>query len=223
MQVVAILMSAVLASNLIAVSSAPSRLIDLTDFALAVPVPLGEEIVQPQLDVYSSRFFGINFNDMAAVFMAPADGFRQPGSLFPRTELRQRSRWDAVTGTHRMTLVQAITELPHAYPALIAGQIHDADRYVLAIELQRRKLWVKVDGREVGVLTDDYQLGNIFTVVLAAQNNHITVEYNGRLIAVLPTQCSGCYFKAGAYLQVATQEPGEYGQVEVYKLEIENE
>lgn len=221
MQIVAILITAVLASNLIAVSSAPARLLDLADFALAVPVGPGE-ILQPQLGLYSSRYFNVNANNTAAVFTTPTDGFIQPGSLFPRTELRQRTRWDAVTGTHRMTLTQAITELPGTFPALIAGQIHDADRYVLAIELQRRKLWVKAGGKQIGVLTEDYQLGNIFTVVLTARDSHIAVEYNGKLVSVLPTSCSGCYFKAGSYVQVATG-PGEYGQVEVYSLEIENE
>jgi len=195
----------------------PNRVIDLQDWALAIPTP-SAEIKQPTLDRYSSQFLKPNFLLNGVQFTAPTDGTAQPGSSFPRTELRHIPTWNNSVGTHRIQIIGSVDILPEAFPSLVIAQVHDADRYVVIVQVIGPRIFVKVDDREVGVLDDNYQRGQIFTLTVTAASEEIVVTYNDKPPVVALTPCNGCYFKAGAYLQSRTTTPNDVGQVTIYQL-----
>jgi hypothetical protein len=213
----------------------PSRVLNLSNWKLEIPVASGrsgqpEEVIWPALGTYQSRFFFVNKVANGAVFWANVGGAIIPGSNFPRTELREmaddgtrQASWSNVGATNTMTIREAITHLPTVRPAIVAGQIHDAATYVALIRLDGTRLWVKANNKSAGILDSDYRLGTIFTVKLAATDDRILVYYNGVLKVDFPQVCSGCYFKAGVYLQSNISygdKPDAYGEVVIYSLEV---
>jgi poly(beta-D-mannuronate) lyase len=119
--------------------------------------------------------------------------------------------------------VQRITHLPKVKSQLVAGQIHDANAYVILVRLDDNKLHVVYDDQTAGVLDPDYQLGTTFTVRIVAGGGFIDVYHdNVRKVRVSATR-TGCYFKAGCYLQTNTSTgdaPADYGQVEIFDLRL---
>lgn len=213
----------------------PSRALNLSNWKLEIPVASGgsdqpEEVTWPALGAYHSQFFHANRAGNAVVFWANVGGAIIPGSMFARTELREladdgarQASWSNVGLTNTMTIREAITHLPTVRPAIVAGQIHDADTYLALIRLDGTRLWVKVNNKSAGTLDPDYRLGTIFTVRLAATDDRILVYYNGVLKVDFPQVCRGCYFKAGAYLQSNISygdNPDAYGEVVIYSLEV---
>ena len=200
---------------------APAQVLDLTSWALAVPVAPVQEILEPELDSYSSEWFHPTPDLTGVLFTAPVDGAIQPGSDFPRTELRQRQTWDSSVGTHTMWVTEAVVAVPRSHPALICAQVHDSNlHYVVVVELDRNRLWVKADGKEIGVLDPNYQLGNLFNLQIVAAGGNITLFYNGNQVVVYPYRGSGLYFKQGAYLQSAAPIPGDTGTVLTTSLRV---
>jgi hypothetical protein len=213
----------------------PSRVLNLSDWKLEIPVTSGqwdqpEQVNWPALGTYHSRFFYLNKEGNGAVFWANVGGAIIPGSIFARTELREmaddgtrEASWSNVDTTNTMTIREAITHLPTVRPAVVAGQIHDADTYIALVRLDGRRLWVKANNKSVGVLDSNYRLGSIFTVKLAATDDRILVYYNSVLKVNFPQACSNCYFKAGVYLQSNISygdKPDAYGEVVIYSLEV---
>jgi hypothetical protein len=213
----------------------PSRVLNLSNWKLQIPMASGrsdqpDEVKWPALGDYHSRFFYVNAAGSGVVFWANVGGAIIPGSIFARTELREmadngtrQASWSNANGTNTMTIREAITHLPTVRPAIVAGQIHDANTYVALIRLDGTRLWVKENNKSAGVLDLDYQLGTIFTVKLAATDGRILIYYNGVLKVDFAQVCSGCYFKAGAYLQSNTSygdNPAAYGEVIIYSLDV---
>lgn len=221
-----------------AAATLPGQVLDLTNWYLTLP--FGEQgdptlIHQPELETYShDPHFHVGDGDVV-VFNANAGGVTTSGSHFPRSELREmtdggaeKAAWSTTDGVHTMTIVQAITHLPEVVPHVVAGQIHDADEYVLLVRLDGERLWVKSGGSEVGVLDADYRLGDEFTLRLTAANGWLDVYYNDlETPAVrLPYETTGCYFKAGSYLQSNTEygdAPDAYAEVEIRELVVTHE
>jgi hypothetical protein len=212
----------------------PSRILSLNNWKLQIPVATKGldqpgEVKWPQLQRYESQFFHLNPADNGVVFWVNAGGAIIPGSIFPRTELREmtdggsrQASWSDTNGTHTMTIREAITHLPAAHPAIVAGQIHDAENYLALIRLDGTRLWVKADNKSAGVLDENYRLGTVFTVKLVATGGHILVYYNGALKVNFAQTSETCYFKAGAYLQSNTgygDSPDAYGEVVIYALQ----
>jgi hypothetical protein len=213
----------------------PSRLLSLSNWKLEIPVASGgsdqpEEVNWPALGTYHSQFFHVNKAGSGTVFWANVGGAIIPGSMFARTELREladngtrQASWSNVGTTNIMTIREAITHLPAVRPAIVAGQIHDANTYVALIRLDGTRLWVKENNKSAGTLDPDYRLGAIFTVKLAAADDRILVYYNGALKVDFTQVCSRCYFKAGAYLQSNISygdNPDAYGEVVIYSLDV---
>lgn len=203
----------------------PSRIIDLQGWALAVPVaPTAEivaptaEIKEPALDGYRSQYFNTNFLNNGVQFTASTDGAVQPGSSFPRSELRHTQKWNNSVGTNRMQITGSVDILPEKFPSLVVAQVHDAARYIVIVQIIGPRIFVKVNDRDVGELEGDYQRGQIYNLSLTASNGEISVSYNGQPPVVVRTPCDGCYFKAGAYLQSHTETPNDIGQVTIYQL-----
>jgi hypothetical protein len=213
----------------------PSRILNLSNWKLEIPVAATasdqpDEVKWPRLQGYESQYFHLNSAGNGVIFWVNAGGAIIPGSIFPRTELREmtdngsrQASWSNTTGTHTMTIREAITHLPTVRPAIVAGQIHDADTYLALIRLDGARLWVKADNKSVGVLDERYRLGTIFTVRIVATGGRILIYYNGALKVDLAQVCGTCYFKAGAYLQSNTgygDSPDAYGEVVIYALQV---
>jgi poly(beta-D-mannuronate) lyase len=144
------------------------------------------------------------------VFSANAGGATTSGSGYPRSELRELTNggtalanWSTTGGTHTMTITQAVTRLTPVKPHLVVGQIHDANDDVMVIRLEGRHLFVDHNGVAGATLSNDYTLGTRFTVRIVAGGGHVRTYYNGAATPAddYAVSASGCYFKAGAYVQ----------------------
>ena len=100
-----------------------------------------------------------------------------------------------------MEIVQRITHLPMVKSELVAGQIHDANEYVVLIRLGDAGLTVEYQGSTIAVLDAAYVLGTVFTLRIEAAGGFIDVFYNGEQKAHQADVRQGCYFKAGCYTQ----------------------
>jgi len=211
----------------------PDQVIDLTRWKLSLPIAGNDG--QPQtigpagLGSYNSSYLELNSDRSGVTFRTNVGGAIQEDSKFPRTELREMSgpdteaAWSNDTGTHVMTITEAITQLPPKHPSIVAGQVHSQDEYIVLIRLDGRKLYVKSAGTNKGTLDDNYQLGAKFTVKIEAKDGHIRVFYNDTPKVDLTRNCTGCYFKAGAYLQTNPDygdDKRSWGEVQIYRLDV---
>lgn len=214
----------------------PSDVLNLTNWKLTLPIGEAEsptEIEQPDLAGYSIEpYFLLNPTGEAVIFNANAGGVSTSGSGYPRSELREmtndgteRASWSTSSGTHTMTIRQAITHLPEVKPHVVAGQIHDANDDVVVIRLEEDRLFVDQGGTNIGDLETNYRLGDEFTVRFVAENGEIDVYYEDMTTPVVtyPVDTEGCYFKAGTYTQSNTDRgdaPEAYGEVIISDLVV---
>ena len=216
----------------------PARILNLTNWELTLPVDAdgqtderAAEVRQPALNSYQHpTWFLANAAGTGVVFRAHANGAKtSTNTKYARSELREmtssysNASWSPGSGTHTMTLTQAITRLPGtSKPELVAGQIHDGSDDVLQVRLEGRRLFLSLDNGEDEVdLTTSYALGAQFTVRISASSSGISVTYNGtpKLTNFRPgNSSSGWYFKAGCYTQ--SNESGTYSEVVVYGLSV---
>ena len=85
------------------------------------------------------------------------------------------------------------------------------------------------DGDEVLLLDDDYRLGTVFEVKIVAQPSGIYVRFNGgEKRRVRSGTYSGCFYKAGVYVQSSTNNKAPfrddradaYGEFVIHELEV---
>ncbi len=205
----------------------PSTVLNLVPWKISLPYGADTtQVTQPGLAELSDAYFRVV---SAVQFTVPVNGAVQAGSVYPRCELREMNvdgtgaAWSTTSGTHTMEIVQRITHLPKVKPQLVAGQVHDAAEYVLLIRLDEDKLHVVYRDRSVAVLEPHYPLGTTFTVRIAAGDGFIDVYYNNARAAHIAASRTGCYFKAGCYLQTNPSKgdaPDDYGQVEIFDLRL---
>ncbi len=216
----------------------PADVLDLSSWKLTLPVGSdededeAEEIKQPDLATFSDdRFFTTTSDGTGVVFRAPAGGATTSGSGYPRSELREmepggesEASWSNASGTHVMTVKQAITEVPPSKAEVVAGQIHDDEDDVVMIRLEKKRLFVEADGDDIGALDADYDLGTTFTIVMKATANGIEITYNGVKTVRHDQVGDGYYFKAGCYTQSNSSHDDDdaLGEVVVYALDVEH-
>jgi len=210
-----------------AIQPVPGQILDLSIWKVSLPTS-GHftEITQPALATHSDP----DFRAVCAVqFTAPVAGSIQPGSNYPRSELREMNRdgspasWSTAAGRHTMEITQRITHLPRVKPELVAGQIHDSKEYVILIWLSRTRLSVMYAGSSIGVLDPHYDLGTVFALKIVAADGFIEVYYNGALKVRQADNRPSCYFKAGCYTQSNLRRgdsPQDFGQVEILSLSV---
>lgn len=219
-------------------SLVPADVLDLSSWRLTLPIDTfsegtPDEVSQPVLAKFSlPPYFMVNSTNQAVVFRAHAGGQTTNKSKYPRSELREmtsanysRAAWSNTSGTHIMTIRQAITHLPVAKPEVVAGQIHDVSDDVVMIKLKSNRLYVESESKSVGVLDENYTLGKIFTLVISAQDNRILVNYNGSNKVNISKPGFGYYFKAGCYTQSNPSkgdDPNSYGEVMIYSLKVDH-
>jgi hypothetical protein len=194
------------------------RNIDLRGWKLTLPVGKPDEI--RDLDGFKSEHFERTPDGLR--FRAPVEGVTTKGSAYPRCELRELMLWSTESGTHTMSITQAITRLPAKKPHVVAGQIHDAKDDVVMIRLEGKRLFVE----NGGLLDTAYALGTFFHVKIVAARSRIRVSYNGEERVDVARPASGCYFKAGVYTQSNLDRgdvAGEFGEVLIRELSVRHE
>ena len=210
----------------------PGAVLDLTSWKLTLPTgPEGEpdELHPPDLLSFSGDWFRLNDTLDGVVFSAPAGGVTTEGSSYPRAELRELdagelAAWSNRTGTHTMTVREAITKLPEVKPHVVAAQIHDAEDDVVMVRLEGSHLFVEYDdGEGEFTLDPDYRLGTPFDVRITAADGRVEVAYNGQVAGEVPLAGEGWYFKAGTYTQSNPERgeaPDAVGEVVIYALDV---
>ena len=219
----------------------PGDVLDLTSWKLTLPVDTDhpgtpDEIEQPELATFvDPLYYHLNEALDAVVFRAHTGGETTDNSGYPRSELREmtdggaeEAAWSSSEGTHRMDIDQKITHLPVAKPHIVVGQIHDDEDDVIVFRLEDSKLFIDLNGDDGPVLTDNYALGDRFTVAFEVRDDHVDCFYNDTLIYTHDQAFSGAYFKAGAYVQSSCQgekqvdgeECDAYGEVEIYTVTV---
>lgn len=219
----------------------PSEALDLARWKITLPIddpgksgtqPL--EILQPALADYQiDPWFIVRPGCDGAQFRSPVNGVTTSGSSYPRSELREmksngtsQASWSSGSGTHTLTILQAITRLPASKPHVVAGQIHDGSDDVSVFRLEGSKLYVtNGDDSHYKLVTDGYVLGTAFEAKFVVSNDKIMAYYNGALQTTISKSFSGGYFKAGAYTQAncSNSSPcssGNYGEVVIYEVTV---
>lgn len=214
----------------------PSQVLRLANWKLQLPVDTDragtpDEIKQPDLNSFvDTDHFYLNPQRNGVAFKANAGGATTKNSSYPRSELREMSAdgranasWSNTSGTHTMTIRQAITHLPDVKSELVAGQIHDSSDDVIMIRLEGSRLFVESGGENIGDLDPNYALGTIFTVKIVAEQSSIKVYYNDALKVTTTKSGNSYYFKAGCYTQTNTTKgdsAASYGEVTIYDLAV---
>ena len=218
----------------------PLCCIDTREWKLAIPQGTDEdepvEVSSADLTTYRSTYFRQSRARDSLVFSAPADGFVQKGSDYPRSELREmnpdgsKAAWSSSEGVHVLDVSEAVAQVPPGRPSIVTAQVHGTDAYVLLIRLDGNRLYVKTEGDEQGQTLDpDYHHGDRFTVRIQVEENRATVRYQGERgqvgTAEVEAECEECYFKVGAYLQTNTEhEPDatRVGSVNLFRAGVEH-
>ena len=217
----------------------PAQVLNLTSWKLTVPMtnprkPTGDaqQIAQPALASFErDPWFVVQPGCHGVRFRAPVNGVTTKGSKYPRSELREMradgrspASWSSSTGTHTMTIREAITHVPVQKPDVVAGQIHDASSDLSVFRLEGRKLYV-TDGNNshYKLVTSDYVLGTVFEARYVVSDGTINAYYNGALQASIHKPFAGAYFKAGVYTQAnctnaSPCSDANYGEVVIYQL-----
>jgi poly(beta-D-mannuronate) lyase len=221
-----------LATDLHAVS--PSERLELDSWKLTLPVDtpakgIPDEISPAELAGFvDARHFFVD-PEGRVVFRAYCDGVTTKGSGYPRSELREISggraaSWD--TSGDRVRVMEAtlsVTVLPRHKPHVVCAQIHDADRDVLMVRMEGRKLLVEREGLPDVVLATDQPLGKPFDLRIEAGRGQVKVWYEGRQALDWQVAAKGCYFKAGCYVQsnlLKGESPESFGEVRVSGLRL---
>jgi Alginate lyase len=202
----------------------PSEVLDLRTWKIGLPTT--QEVKQPKLEGFSSPAFEVV---PAVTFTAHAGDTAQAGSKYPRSELREmnpdgsNASWSTTSGTHVMQLRQRVTHLPVVKPQVVCGQIHSTTDYLILVELEASKLYVRYKDSVAGVLDADYRLGTYFDLRVQARAGVVDVYYNGVHKVRQEMNEQGCYFKAGCYVQSNTStgdQPSAYASVDIAELVV---
>lgn len=203
----------------------PSQVLDLATWKLNLPTN-NQQVTQPAL----ASFYDDAFRVVEAVqFTVTCGEEPQPGSKFPRSELREmnadgsNASWSTTSGVHQMELTQRITHLPVVQPKLVCAQIHSVTDYLILVVLNGQQLYVKYKDAVAGILNENYQLGTYFDMTIQVERGYVDVFYNGAHLVHQAMTEDQCYFKAGCYLQSNTSLgdlPTAYGQVEITSLTV---
>ncbi len=202
----------------------PSQVLDLRTWKIGLPTT--QEVKQPKLEGFS----GPDFEVVPAVtFTAHCGDKAQAGSKYARSELREmnpngsNASWSSTSGTHVMELRQRVTHLPVVKPQVVCGQIHNAADYLILIELEASKLYVRYKDDVAGVLDPEYRLGTYFRLRVVASDGVVDVYYNGIHKVRHALDAEGCYFKAGCYVQSSTatgDAPTAFAAVDIAELTV---
>jgi hypothetical protein len=205
----------------------PSQVLDLRTWKINLPTR-NQQVSQPQLGSFTDAAFQVV---TAAQFTVHCGDQPQPGSDYARSELREmnpdgsNAAWSTTSGDHIMRITERVTHLPVAKPQLVCAQIHTDTDYLVLVELNDKRLYVRNRDAVAGVLDSGYELGTFFDLQIRAADGFVDVTYNGVPKARFAVRQRSCYFKAGCYLQSSTRtgdQASAYGQVEISDLVVQH-
>lgn len=228
-------------------AASPGAILDLSRWKLQLPVDANgsmragcavAEIKPPGLATYASQWFSAV--DGGVVFRASTQGCRTPNTKYARSELREltangrNAAWLATSGTHTMSLRQAITRLPGTNGRVVAAQVHDGSDGTFQIKIDHKQasnagtvgLCYELLTKTKGCLDRSYVLGTPYDLTVTVSAGRIRVEYNGVRAIDAPYTRPANYFKVGSYLQTAaTGSSGSdgIGEVVVTALSVSHE
>ena len=179
----------------------PATVLPLMRWKLTIPYDgsdsgtSADEIKWPALATYRSlSWFHSTSDNKAVVFRTPVGGAKTGGSVFARTEFRERTsdgdancNWSNKSGTHTLRITQRVTHLPPKVPRVVVGQIHDPRDEVVMIRVDGSSILAEAsypdpayeDGRKVQKpLKTGYRLGTYFTIRISAGPTGVAVFYN---------------------------------------------
>lgn len=142
---------------------------------------------------------------------------------------RAAAHWSSNTGTHTLTIKEAVTHLPQPKSVVVTAQIHGADGDVSMFRLEGRKLCItKGSESRYKLVTADYVPGTVFEAKYVVGNDQVKAYYNGALQATIDGHFTGAYFKAGAYTQANCSNASpcssnNYGEVVIHSLDVTHE
>lgn len=193
-----------------------------------------DTVRQPQLAKYMSKYFDLTPAGDGAVFRAWHGGVTTSGSPNPRSELREctaggssLAKWSAAKGTHTLTVEGQVNRLTKVRPHVVLWQVHGDDDDVCVFRLEGSKLWItNGDDNHGHLVTDQLLLGQRYELKGQFANGTARFWFNGSSVDYqVRSSDSGCYFKAGCYLQSNPKSaPGEstseYAEVVVYRAVV---
>lgn len=200
----------------------PSQVLNLSDWYLTLPTGSSgnpDTVRQPQLARFTSPFFQLAPGHDGVVFTSNAGGVTTKNSSYPRSELREMdgdklASWSNTSGTHTLSVRQAVLALPKAKPEVVTAQIHDTQSDVIEVRLEGQRLIGRyADGKKEFELDPHYVLGTPYDLRIVAADGKIDVWYNGTHAGGIAQSGSGWYFKTGSYLQSNTQRGDSAGAV----------
>ncbi|HEX3731542.1 MAG TPA: polysaccharide lyase family 7 protein [Mycobacteriales bacterium] len=214
----------------------PGDVFDLSTWKLQLPDGSSEHSY-PELASYTDKNFRLDDAGRGIMFRATVGGSTTPNSSYPRSELREmngasEAAWNAKSGTHTLSVKQAVTELPPVKPQVVTAQIHDASDdivEVLADGLHAKgkvALCVRYGGKEQPTCLDDnYTLGTQYALDIMVASGKIAISYNGqkKLEFDVAGSGSGYYFKTGCYTQSNPDKgdaPDAAGEVVIYDAKV---
>ncbi len=182
----------------------PANVLDLRRWKLTVPYDGSDagtdadEIKWPPLGSYRNvNYFHSTADNTGIVFRTPVGGAKTGGSVFARTEMRERTRWDGnsqtncnwtnKSGTHPLRITQKATHLPSKLPNIVLGQIHDPRDEVAMVRVNGSSIIAEASYPEAGspdghkypkTLKTGYRLGTTFTIRITASPSGVVVIYN---------------------------------------------
>jgi hypothetical protein len=223
--------------------------IDLSHWNLTLPTgTIGHPSVVPTaglLEGYTSPYF-YRAADGSLVSWCPVTGVTTPGSVFPRSELRETNpngtldNWSAAAGTATLNATLAVNVVPST-GKVVVGQIHDtggiiASRPLLMLEYEcdaakgTGSLVAEVRPTPLSLTATGFTVATgialnakfCYAVQLQA-SLALSVAINGVTKYSQPIDTSweteGLYFKAGAYCLDTSPGPSSKGaQVSFYAL-----
>lgn len=196
-----------------------------TGWKLTLPINGAQEIKQPELATYTSKYCELEpnggFPNPGVIFRAWHGGDTTSGSKNPRSELREMpGGWSSTKGRHQMVVTGEVTRLTVVKPEVVVAQIHDDEDDVTVFRLEGTKLWITSGDTTHGYLLDaNLPLGKRYAVGFDVSGGVVSYTYNGVTVPyTLKTKATGCYFKTGNYLQsnpgtAPSESASEYSEV----------
>lgn len=188
-------------------ASLPAQVIDLRPWKLTIP--FGEEdhpteIKQPGLTRYAdSRCFFVRGE--AVVFRVTGSGVTTSGSSYPRTELREMKGSSKASWSTRDPFELEAEYACDGNAKVVIAQIHDADDDLVMVSWENGSV-VAEFSKGKGKGSEKVTIGRVrrddwFKAGIGADDGAVWVTLNGAIKVKRTRPRSGCYAKAGAYLQ----------------------
>jgi poly(beta-D-mannuronate) lyase len=197
-----------------------------------------KEILPP----FENTIHFVKQSDNSFQMTAPVNGATTKGSSYPRCEFREmnldgsKAAWSTASEKHTMIYTSAVTQFPPVKQQVVTGQIHDSEDDVIMIRHTNNKKLIEViqDTTKYGILDENYEIGQKYTICIKVDNGTITVLYKKSVptgvvstsVTIPNMKYNGCYFKVGCYTQSnVSKESSEdgAGSVRLYGATVTHE